>query len=114
MIIKILRKIEWRTRRLNLKINLLDIYLHDRYACWGFTLLQVTNNYISYSLLSFEFRLPNGTDRKIFQVTNWDLLFLRTPFYKWCRDEDGRILWGGAAETGIKGLFYKLGNKLFR
>jgi len=114
MIKRILQKIEWKTRRWNLKINLLDIYLHDGDACWGFTLLEVSNNYVPYSLLSFEVRLPNGADRKILQVTNWDFFFLSTPFYNWCRDEDERILWGGATETGIKGIFYKLGNKLFR
>ena len=30
----LLQKIAWRTRRWNIKFNLLDIFLHDGDGCW--------------------------------------------------------------------------------
>ena len=42
---------------------------------------EVVKDFRPYSLFSFEFRLPNGADRKVFQITNWDLLFIATPLF---------------------------------
>lgn len=90
---KFLQKIEWYTRRWNFKINLLDIYLHDGDGCWGFTLLEFNRDYRPYALLAFEVRFPNGAERMVTQVTNWDFLFLSTPIWKWVSDTDERKLW---------------------
>lgn len=91
---KILRKIEWRLRKVNLKFTMLDLYLHDGDGCLGFTLCEFTNDYRPYALLAFEFRLPNGADRKVTKVTNWDLLFLSTPIWKWVYNVQDRVTWG--------------------
>jgi len=91
---KILRKLEWKLRKVNLKFNLLDIFLHDGDACIGFTFFEFTKDFRPYALLAFEFRLPNGADRKILSVTNWDFLFLSTPLWKWLDNTSERKLWG--------------------
>ncbi len=92
---KILQKIEWKTRRWNLKINLLDIFLHDGDRCWGFTLLEVVHDFKTRSLLAFEFRLPNGAEVKSFSIDNWDFLFLRSFMYKHWEELDDRKMWSG-------------------
>jgi hypothetical protein len=110
----ILQKIEWKTHRWNLKFNLLDLYLHDGDGCWGFSFCEIVKDYTTYSLLSFEFRLPNGADRKVFQITNWDLFYISKPFWKWFDNESDRVLWGGSKPTGIQGILYKIADKLFK
>jgi hypothetical protein len=110
---KILQKIAWKTRRWNLKINLLDIYLHDGDGCWGFTLFEVVKDFRPYSLLSIEFRLPNGANVKRFVVDNWDFLFLSTPLWKWIEDTDERKLWGSNL-TKWEEFWLKNLSKLYR
>jgi hypothetical protein len=90
----LLQKIGWKTRKWNLKFNLLDLYLHDGDQCWGFSFCEVVNNYRTYSLLAIEFRLPNGAERRNVQWTNWDFLFLSTMLNDWYIDLDENILWG--------------------
>lgn len=90
----LLQKIAWKTRRWNFKINLLDIFLHDGYGCWGFTFFKVVKDYKSYALLAFEFRLPNGADIKKFKVDNFDILFIGNPSKEWKMDLEDSILWG--------------------
>jgi hypothetical protein len=109
----LLQKIDWKTRRWNFKINFLDIYLHDGDSCWGFTLFEIVKDYDPYSLLSFEFRLPNGADRKVFQITNWDLFFLSTFIYNKFDDLNENILWGYKPNLFEK-MLIKIGNKLFK
>jgi hypothetical protein len=92
---KLLQKIAWKTRKWNLKVNLLDIYLHDGDGCWGFTLLEVVKDFRPYSLLSIEFRLPNGAEFKRLTIDNWDFLFLSAPIWKWVDDTSERELWSG-------------------
>lgn len=111
---KILRKIEMKTIKWNLKFNLLDIYLHDGDHVWGFSFCEVIKNYTTYSLLSFEFRLPNGAERKVFQITNWDLFYISTPFWKWFDDKSENVLWGGPKPTGIQGILYRIADKIFK
>ena len=111
---KLLQKIEWKTHRWNLKFNLLDLYLHDGDHCWGFSFCEVIKNHTTYSLISIEFRLPNGAERRVVQVTNWDLFYISTPFWKWFDNESDRVLWGGSKPTGIQGLLYKIADKLYR
>jgi hypothetical protein len=108
----ILQKIEWKTRRWNLKVNLLDIFIHDGDGCWGFTLFEVVKDFRAYSLLSFEFRLPNGADRKVFQVTNWDFLFLSMFIYNKLIKLNEDILWGKKPNLFEK-ILIKIGNKLY-
>jgi hypothetical protein len=90
----LLQKISWATRKWNLKFNLLDIYLHDGDECWGFSLCEIVKDHRPYSLLSIEFRLPNGAERTKVRFVNWDILYLSTPLYDWVCDVEEQILWG--------------------
>lgn len=109
---KLLRKIEWLLRRLNLKFNLLDIFLHDGDACIGFTLFEFTKDFRPYAFLAFEFRLPNGTNRKVLSITNWDFLFLSTPLWNWVSDVQKRKMWTGLNRWD--NFWYGILNKLYR
>jgi hypothetical protein len=108
----LLEKISWRTRRWNCKVTLLNVSLHDTHGCWGIEIGTAAINHRSYSLLSFEFRLPNGADRKVFQVTHWDLFYLRNFMYEWYDNMDDSILWGHEPSI-IDNIKYKLCKKLF-
>lgn len=90
----LLQKIGWKTRKWNLKFNLLDVYLHDGDGCWGFSFCEIINNYRPYSLLSIEFRLPNGAERTEVQVTNWDILYITTPLYDLAQSMIENMVWG--------------------
>lgn len=79
---KLLQKIAWKTRKIRLTITFLKIYLHDQQGTWGFNLLSFNHNLREYSLLRYEFRLPNGTDVRRFSVDNWDFLFLNRFLWK--------------------------------
>ena len=109
---KILQKIEWRLRRVNLKFKLLDLYLHDGDACIGFSFCEITKDYRAYSFLAFEFRLPNGADRKVTSVSNWDFLFLNTPIWEWISDASEREMWTGLNKWDS--FWYKILSKLYR
>lgn len=110
---KLLRKVEWNLHRLNLKFTLLDLYLHDGDDCIGFTLCEVNRSFRPYALLSFEFRLPNGAERQVFRVTNWDFLFLSTPIWNWVSNMDEHILWGYKPKMW-EGFLFKILSKLYR
>lgn len=110
---KLLRKISWKTRRWNLKISLFELALHDNSQCWGFSLLRITNNYNSYSLLEYEFRLPNGAERNTFQITNWDVLFFKTPLIKWYLNIDENLMWG-CKPTKIEMIAHSVLSKVFK
>jgi len=110
---KLLQKLEWRLHRVNLKFTLLDLYLHDGDGCIGFTFFEFTNDYRPYALLALEFRLPNGAERRITTITNWDFLFLSTPLWKWVRDTDERKLWGSTL-TKWELFWLKTLSKLFK
>jgi len=79
---KILQKIAWKTRRWNLKIHFINIYLHDGGDSWGIDILTIVNNYCASSLFSIMFRLPNGGNIKVFVLDEFDLFFLRSPIHK--------------------------------
>jgi len=108
---KLLQKIDWKTRKWNITIKFLEITLHDGNACWGFEFLQINRNYTPYALLAFEFRLPNGAERKVFSITNWDFLYLSTYISNWVSDNDESILWGNKP-TGYKKVLYNILNKI--
>jgi hypothetical protein len=109
----LLQKIAWKTRRWNFKINFLDIYLHDGDHCWGFTFFEIVKDFRPYSLLSIEFRLPNGANVKEFTVDNWDFLFLSTPLFDWTSNLDEAILWGHKP-TGLQKIGLAITNRLFK
>ena len=109
----LLEKISWKTRRWNLKVNLFDLYLHDGDGCWGFSLFRVSHNFNTYCLLEFVFRLPNGADRKVFQLTDWDFLFLVGPLYNWYLDVDEDIMWGREIK-GLEKIGYKVLSKIIK
>lgn len=110
---KLLQKIEWKTHRWNLKFNLMSIDLHDNDGCWGITIAEIIKDFRPYSLFSFEFRLPNNADRKYFQVTNWDLLYIATPLYKWMESMDEDMLWGRYEPNIFICTIHKFVSKLF-
>jgi hypothetical protein len=109
----LLEKISWQTRKWNLKFNLLDVYIHDGDQCWGFSFCEVIKDYVPYSLLAIEFRLPNGAERTKIQWTNWDILFLSTPIYDWVGDLEESMLWG-YKPTRMQRILFNLANRLFK
>lgn len=109
----LLQKISWKTRKWNLKFNLLEVYLHDGDGCWGFSFCEVIKDYRPYSLLAIEFRLPNGAERTKIQWTNWDILFLSTPLYDWMGDLEESMLWG-YEPTRFQRMSLNLANRLFK
>ena len=110
---KLLQKIAWKTRRWNLKFNILDIYLHDGDGCWGFSLFEVVNDYTPYAFLSIEFRLPNGGNIKEFTIDNWDFLWLSTPVYSWVKGLEESVMWG-YEPTKFEKIKYKIASKFFK
>jgi hypothetical protein len=94
IIVGLLQKISWTTRKWNLKFNLLEVYLHDGDACWGFSLCEVIKDHRPYSLLAIEFRLPNGAEQTKVRFTNWDILYLSTPVYDWTCNMHENMIWG--------------------
>jgi len=108
----LLQKVSWKTRKWNLQINLLDIYLHDGDGCWGFNLLQIRKNYIVSCLLAFECRLPNGTNVKRFTVDNFDILFLGKPSRTWMENMNESELWG-YKKTKSETILYKILHFIF-
>jgi len=109
----LLEKISWQTRKWNLKFNLLDVYIHDGDQCWGFSFCEVIKDYVPYSLLAIEFRLPNGAERTKVQWTNWDILFLSTPLFEWASDLEESMLWG-YEPTRLQRTAFNLVNRLFK
>ena len=108
----LLRKIAWKTRKWNLQINLLDLFLHDGDGCWGFNLLEVRNNYIVSCLLAFECRFPNGANIKRFTIDNFDILFLGTPSRNWMDNLTEAELWG-YKRTTREAILYKILHFIF-
>lgn len=111
---KLLQKISWKTRKLNLKIKVLDILLHDHQGAWGFNLFCVTHNFRDYSLLRFEFRLPNGTHIRRFTVDYWDICFLSRPLWKEYDRLSDHYLWSQYDVTGWDKIKLDILGKLFR
>ena len=110
---KLLKKISWKTRKWNIKINILDIFLHDGQSSWGFTLLELVYNYHSYSFLAIEFRLPNGADIKKFTIDHFDFLYMRLPLWRYWSDLDDSKMWGGKLSK-FEITAHKIIGKLFK
>jgi len=110
---KILQTISWKTLRINLKLSLFNLLLHDQSQTWGFDLLNVRISFKTYSLLRFEFRLPNGTDIRSFSVDSWDILFVHTYLLNEFLDLSDGETWG-MKYTGWNKLKLYLLDKLFK
>jgi hypothetical protein len=111
---KILQKIAWLTRKWNLSIHVLDLQLHDGDNSWGFNFLQIRINYVVYSLLAFECRLPNGADVKHFVVDHVDILFLRKPLNDWACDLEENNMWSGRTATRLEKIGIALVGTIFK
>tara|TARA_R110000803_G_scaffold135380_3_gene202387 strand:- start:235 stop:573 length:339 start_codon:yes stop_codon:yes gene_type:complete len=111
---KILQKIAWNTRRWNLHINILKLYLHDGDNSWGFSLLEITHKYRNYTLLGIDFRLPNGAEVKYLVVDNFDILFLNKPLNKWADDLEENNMWSGRTATRLEKIGLTLVNSIFK
>jgi len=111
---KILQKISWKTRRINLKIKFLNFYLHDNYGTWGIDLIGIHLNFRNYSLFRFEFRLPNGTDVRKFTVDNWDILFISRFLWKEYDRLSDHYLWSRNDATGWDKIKLNFLEKLFK
>lgn len=111
---KILQKISWKTRRVNLKIELFNLYLHDNQGTWGFDVLDINLNFRRYSLLRFEFRLPNGANVRRFTVDNWDILFMSRFLWKEYDNLSDHYLWSGSDPEGWDKIKLDILEKLFR
>lgn len=109
----ILEKISWKTHKLNLSFDLLQIDLHNNQESWGFKLFNFSVNYYDYSLLAFFFRLPNKTTVKGFTVDHWDFLYLYRPLYKVYDRLNDRELWNPKGFTIIHTIKLKILDKLF-
>lgn len=110
---KLLEKFYWKTRKLNLKIKLLNLHLNSRYSTWGFSLLSITLNYINYSLLEFKFRLPNKTTVRKFSLDDWDVLFLNYYLYKKWEKLDEAYVWGNRSLSSFQMFQLILLDKLY-
>jgi hypothetical protein len=78
---KILQTIDWKMRKFNLNIKLLNIYINGPYEQWGVEILKITKGLHSYYLFKFLCFLPNYTNRFRFRWEG-DLFFLRNTLAK--------------------------------
>lgn len=109
---KILQKISWKTRRLNLSVILLEVLLHNHHHEWGFDFFRVEYKLRSYSFLKVTFRLPNGAEVR---KTSYecDFLFLRTPLLRYYSELSDRRMWSFRKTTVSEDVWYKLLGILF-
>jgi hypothetical protein len=85
-----LKKINWKYRKIHLKINFLGIYINDISKGWGFEILGIVYNSNEYSLLRLTDYLPNGAENSFY--FRGDFLYLKNPLQKEFDDlGDGRI-----------------------
>ncbi len=89
---QILQKIEWKTRRWSFEVNLFNICLPAANHIWGFELIKIKyhNNY--FSLLSLQWRFPNGAERVQVQFF-WDLFFMYHYLTDRAIERDEAKLW---------------------
>ena len=111
---KLLQKISWKTRKIRLTITFLKIYLHDQQETWGFNLLGINHDLREYSLLRFEFRLPNRTNIRRFTVDSWDFLYLSRPLWDEYDNLSDHYLWSMNDPEGWDKIKLNILGKLFR
>lgn len=110
---KRLEKLSWKTRRMNIKFYLFNLLLHDHLGGWGFNIFKFSIRFKDYSLLSFEFRLPNKTTVNNFTIDNWDFLFLRNFLFLVYEDLCEKKIWGNDLSL-IDRINLSILEKLFR
>jgi len=111
---KLLKKISWKTRRINIKFTLFELLLHDNRESWGINFFCITKDFYDYSLFRFEFRLPNGTNVRRFSVDKWDFLFLSKFLWNEYDELSERYLWTYRDPEGWDRIKLNLLEKLFR
>jgi len=111
---KLLQKISWKTTKINLKFNLLELLLHDNEEGWGINFFCITKDFRDYSLFRFEFRLPNGTHIRRFTVDKWDIMFMSTFLWKEYDNLSDHYLWSMRDPQGWDKIKLNILSKLFR
>lgn len=91
---KSLEKLSWETRKFHLIFNLFKLKLNDYNNNWGIDIFNIKKNHNEYSLFSVNFRLPNKTNIPKFKISNWDILFFRTPLFSVYEDLCEKKIWG--------------------
>lgn len=77
---RLLERLSWKLRRLNFKLAIGYVTYNGAGSDFELAILRIDNSkFDSYSLLRFDFRLPNKTTTRVFVVDNWDLFFINTP-----------------------------------
>jgi len=109
---RLLNKIAWKSRKMNIDIKLLNIHLNSGGQTWGLEMLAITNKYRTYSLFAWEFRLPNQTSVQSFTTDHFDILFLRNKLSDVYLRLDDRSLWGGHMSV-ISTLKLNILNRMF-
>ena len=72
---QVLHKIEWKTRKWKLHIDVFNIYFPAESRWWGLELFKIRYRHEYFSLLTLLWRFPNGEER--IQVEfSWDLFFM--------------------------------------
>ena len=110
---KLLEKLYWKTRKLNLKFKFLTLYLNSRYSTWGFSYISITSKGRGYSLLELKFRLPNKTTVKEFSLDEWDILFLNHYLYKKWEKLDDAHMWNSRSLSSFQMFLLTLLDKLY-
>ena len=87
-----LKKINWKFRKIHITISPLIIFINNTWEGWGFDLLNVKYNLSEGSLIKMTWTLPNGADKNF--TFSGDFLFLRTPLLNELMDIEDSILWG--------------------
>jgi len=110
---KLLQKISWKTRKIKFNVSLFDLYLHDSNESWGFRLLNFRRSFTDYSLLKFEFRLPNGANIRRFSVDSWDIFFMYPLLWEQYDNLSDSEIWG-IKHTGWSKIKLIILTKLFK
>jgi hypothetical protein len=107
-----LAKFGWKTRRWNIKFDLLNFKLGNKEE-WGFELLTLKYKYRSYSLLKFFISMPNRTTRQKAVIEEWDILWFR--YYLWRKYDrlTDDILWSRRKPTNWESIQIWILEKIF-
>lgn len=117
---KLLEKIAWKTRKWNFGFKLFNLLLHDQQGSWGFKLFTLNLYLKEYSLLAFNFRLPNKTTVRQFAIDEWDVLFLYNYLWKKYDKLSDNVMWrytrnnSWVVTTKWERIQLKIYNKLFK
>ena len=98
---------------MNLRVRVLDLTIHDSHGTWGFNLLCVTHKFYDYSLLRFEFRLPNCAEVRRVSIDHWDVLFMAKRLWKHYDRLSDSYMWMGIEPRGWDKFKLRVLGKLF-